>query len=136
MASQSHQVDKNNVMNVPSRPLSLGEKLKEYLQSTSEDPQPFIGVYDSFSASIAAKSYECIFLSGFGFSASFYGLPDIGFISWSDIAAYVTRIRTILPNHHILVDIDDGYCDIEVAAHVVSLLESAGASGIPFLESI
>jgi 2-methylisocitrate lyase-like PEP mutase family enzyme len=29
-----------------------------------------------------------------------------------------------------LVDIDDGYADIEVACHVVSLLESMGASGI------
>jgi len=28
------------------------------------------------------------------------------------------------------VDIDDGYCDIEVAAHVASLLEAAGASGV------
>jgi len=112
------------------RRLSPGDRLREFLRSTSDDPQPFIGVYDAFSASIAGKSYNTLFLSGFGFSASYYGLPDIGFISWSDIVAYVQRIRTILPNHHILVDIDDGYCDVEVAAHVVSLLESAGASGV------
>jgi 2-methylisocitrate lyase-like PEP mutase family enzyme len=47
-------------------------------------------------------------LSGFGFSASFYGLPDIGFIAWSDMVEWVRRIRTILPDHHIVVDIDDG----------------------------
>ena len=40
------------------------------------------------------------------------------------------RVRTVLPEHHILVDIDDGYCDPEVACHVVSLLEAAGASGV------
>ena len=57
-------------------------------------------------------------------------MPDIGLISWSDIVALVQRIRTILPQQHILVDIDDGYADIEVACHVVSLLESIGASGI------
>jgi 2-methylisocitrate lyase-like PEP mutase family enzyme len=91
---------------------------------------PFIGVYDVFSASIAAKYYDAIFISGFGFAASHYGLPDIGFIAWSDIVAFVQRVRTILPHHHILVDIDDGYADTEVACHVVSLLEAIGASGV------
>ena len=91
---------------------------------------PFIGVYDVFSASLAARSFDALFLSGFGFAASYYGLPDIGFISWSDMLAYVQRIRTVLPRHHLLVDIDDGYCDAEVACHVVSLLESMGASGV------
>lgn len=90
----------------------------------------FIGVYDVFSASIAAKYFDGIFISGFSFAASFYGLPDIGFIAWSDIVAFVQRVRKILPRHFVLVDIDDGYADTEVACHVVSLLESAGASGV------
>lgn len=91
---------------------------------------PFIGVYDVFSATIAAQYYNGIFISGFGFAASYYGLPDIGFITWSDIVAFVQRVRTILPQHYIMVDIDDGYVDTEVACHVVSLLESIGASGV------
>jgi 2-methylisocitrate lyase-like PEP mutase family enzyme len=91
---------------------------------------PFIGVYDVFSASIAAKYYDGIFISGFGFAASFYGLPDIGFIAWSDITSFVQRVRAVLPKHHILVDIDDGYADTEVACHVVSLLEATGATGV------
>lgn len=91
---------------------------------------PFIGVYDVFSAGLAARHYDAIFCSGFGFAASHYGLPDIGFIAWSDLVNWVARIRTILPEHHILVDIDDGYCDTDVACHVVALLERAGASGI------
>ncbi len=91
---------------------------------------PFIGVYDVFSASIAGKYYDGIFISGFGFAASYYGLPDIGFIAWSDLVAFVQRVKTILPHHYILVDIDDGYVDAEVACHVVSLLESIGVSGI------
>ncbi len=89
-----------------------------------------IGVYDVFSASIAARSFDGIFVSGFSFAASYYGLPDIGFIAWPDIVNFTQRIRTILPEHHIVVDIDDGYCDPEVACHVVSLLENIGASGV------
>ena len=91
---------------------------------------PFIGVYDVFSAGVAGRHFDSLFLSGFGFAASYYGLPDIGFITWTDIVAYVQRIRTVLPAHHLLVDIDDGYTDPEVACHVVSVLEAAGASGV------
>lgn len=90
----------------------------------------FAGIYDAFSASIAGKYYDALFVSGFGFAASYYGLPDIGFITWTDIVAFVQRLRTVLPHHHLLVDIDDGYCDVEVAAHTVSVLESVGASGV------
>lgn len=90
---------------------------------------PFIGIYDVFSASVAARHFDALFVSGFGFAASHYGLPDIGFITWTDIVNFVQRLRTVLPQHHLLVDIDDGYCDPEVACHVVSVLEAAGASG-------
>ena len=92
--------------------------------------KPFIGVYDVFSAALAGRHYDALFLSGFGFAASFYGLPDIGFITWSDMVSYVQRIRTVLPAHHLLVDIDDGYTDPDVACHVVSVLEASGASGV------
>ncbi len=91
---------------------------------------PLIGVYDVFSASLAARHFQGLFISGFSFAASYYGLPDIGFISWSDIVAFTHRVRAILPHHHVVVDIDDGYCDAEVACHVVSLLEGVGASGV------
>jgi 2-methylisocitrate lyase-like PEP mutase family enzyme len=107
---------------------SPGSRLRKTISETSITP--FIGVYDAFSASIAGKHFDALFISGFGFAASFYGLPDIGFIAWSDMVSYVQRIRTILPTHHLLVDIDDGYSDPEVACHVVSLLEASGASGV------
>ncbi len=90
----------------------------------------FIGAYDVFSATMAGRHFDGIFISGFGFAASYYGLPDIGFIAWPDIVNFVQRVRTVLPHHHIMVDIDDGYVDIETAIHVVSLLEKAGASGV------
>lgn len=91
---------------------------------------PLIGVYDALSATIAARRFDGLFVSGFSFAASYYGLPDIGFIAWSDIVSYTQRVRTLLPNHHIVVDIDDGYCDQEVACHVALQLERCGASGV------
>lgn len=91
---------------------------------------PFIGIYDSFSASLAAQRAEALFVSGFGFAASYYGMPDIGFITWTDMVAFVQRLRRVLPDRHLLVDIDDGYCDTDVACHVVRLLEQSDASGV------
>ena len=108
--------------------LSPGQRLRESMAHS--DLIPFIGVYDVFSATLAGRHFDSLFVSGFGFAASHYGLPDIGFITWTDIVDYVQRLRTVLPFHNLLVDIDDGYCDPEVACHVVSVLEAAGASGV------
>jgi 2-methylisocitrate lyase-like PEP mutase family enzyme len=83
-----------------------------------------------FSASVAARHYDGLFVSGFGFAASHYGLPDIGFIAWPDMVGFVQRLRLAFPRHHLLVDIDDGYVDPEVACHVVEHLEAIGASGV------
>ena len=114
-------------MTVPSEPSSrpsIGAALPE------RGILPFIGVFDSFSASIAARHYDALFVSGFGFAASYYGLPDIGFITWTDILSFVHRLKAVLPDHLLLVDIDDGYTDEEVAVHVVKRLDRAGASGV------
>ncbi|ATL68788.1 isocitrate lyase/PEP mutase family protein [Nocardia terpenica] len=91
---------------------------------------PLIGIYDMYSASLAAEHYDGMFVSGFGFAASYYGLPDIGFIAWPDIVGFVQRLRLAFPKQHLLVDIDDGYVDPEVACHVVTHLEAIGASGV------
>ena len=96
----------------------------------SEGTTPLIGIFDMYSASLAAQHYGGMFVSGFGFAASYYGLPDIGFIAWPDMVSFVQRLRLAFPQQHLLVDIDDGYVDPEVACHVVENLERIGASGV------
>jgi 2-methylisocitrate lyase-like PEP mutase family enzyme len=96
----------------------------------NEGTTPLIGIFDMYSASLAAKHYGGMFVSGFGFAASYYGLPDIGFIAWPDMVSFVQRLRLAFPQQHLLVDIDDGYVDPEVACHVVENLERIGASGV------
>ena len=108
--------------------INYGETLRHSLEDG--DILCFIGVHDVFSATLAADHFDGLFVSGFSFAASYYGLPDIGFVAWPDIVAFVQRVRTLLPRHHIIVDIDDGYGDPEIAAHVVTLLESSGASAV------
>lgn len=109
-----------------------GQRLRETLLLARQQQRilPFIGIYDLFSASLAAKHFEALFLSGFGLAASAYGLPDIGFIGWGDLTTSTSRLRALLPDHHLLVDIDDGFGDHTVASHVARTLESCGASGV------
>lgn len=93
-------------------------------------PVPFVGIYDLFSARLVASRFEALFVSGFGLAASAYGLPDVGFIAWSDLLTFVHRLRHAFPQHHLLVDLDDGFGDATMAAHVAHAVERAGASGI------
>jgi 2-methylisocitrate lyase-like PEP mutase family enzyme len=90
--------------------------------------EPLLGVSDCFSASIAARHSSNLFLSGFGFSASYYGLPDVGYVSWTDMVGAAWRIRQILPKQKLLVDIDDGYVDVHTVRHVVGQMERMGVA--------
>jgi 2-methylisocitrate lyase-like PEP mutase family enzyme len=91
---------------------------------------PLCGVYDAFSALVAARRFEGVFCSGFGFAASQYGLPDIGYVNWRDIHDFASRVRLVLPNTHLLVDVDDGFGEEVISANTVSQLEAAGVSAI------
>jgi len=91
---------------------------------------PLIGIYDAFSATLVKNYFNSIFCSGYGFSASRYGLPDEGFIAWQDMVSYVENLRSILPEMNIIVDIDDGYGDDKIAREVVHRLENVGASAV------
>ena len=89
-----------------------------------------IGVYDVFSARIAAERFEGVFCSGYSFAASAYGLPDVGYVNWRDITDFATRIRHVVPATHILVDVDDGFGDEVVASSTIRGLEHNGLSAV------
>jgi 2-methylisocitrate lyase-like PEP mutase family enzyme len=118
---------KNNIVQT-----SYGTLLRNYLKEARKLNKSiaFVGAYDTFSASLIAKYVDTIFLSGYGFTASHYGLPDEGYIAWSDIVDYAARVRHILPKSHILVDIDDGYGDARNLVNAVRRLEQVGVSAI------
>lgn len=89
-----------------------------------------IGVYDVFSARLAAERFEGVFCSGYSFAASAYGLPDVGYVTWRDMVDFATKVRHAIPSIHILVDIDDGFGDEVVAANTIRILELNGLSAV------
>jgi len=111
--------------------MHLGQVLRQELAGDSVI-DPFLGVYDCFSASIAAPYSRNLFLSGFGFAAAHYGLPDVGYVSWADMVGAAWRVRQILPDHKLLVDIDDGYVDLHTAQYVVRQLEQMGVAMVMY----
>lgn len=90
----------------------------------------FIGIYDVFSAMIVSTKHTNLFLSGLSYTASTYGLPDIGFMTWRDVIYITENIKSRCANTNLLVDVDDGFGGAEIASYVTKELEKVGAWGI------
>src|SRR5258705_9774051 len=102
--------------------MGYGDALRDEVHN--DNITPLIGIFDMYSASLAAQQhYGGMFVSGFGFAASYYGLPDIWFIAWPDMVSFVQRLRLAVPQQDLLGDIDDGFFDPKGARHLVGHFE-------------
>ena len=105
------------------------------LRSMLKANKPLVipGVYDAIGAKIAEKvGFEAMFQTGYGTSATLFGMPDYGFIGATETLDNARRIcRTV--SVPVIVDSDTGYGNALSVWKLVKELESAGASGI-FLE--
>lgn len=73
--------------------------------------------------------FEAVYLTGAGITNTFYGMPDLGFISLADLAQHTAAARDVveLP---IIVDADTGFGNALNVRHTVRTLERAGANAI------
>lgn len=91
---------------------------------------PTLAPHDVFSALVMVQSgLRCLFLGGFGTSASLLGLPDLNLISVSEMADAVRRMTARIPVP-IIADGDTGHGNLQNVRRTVELFEAAGASGI------
>jgi len=91
------------------------------------------GVYDAIGAKIAEKvGFKAMFQTGYGTSATLFGMPDYGFIGATETLDNARRICRAV-SVPVIVDSDTGYGNALSVWKLVKELESAGASGI-FLE--
>lgn len=89
-----------------------------------------LGAHDVFTARlIEAAGLETVFIGGFGTSASLLGLPDVGFLTLTEMADAVRRMasRVSIP---VVADGDTGHGDLHNVARTVREFERAGAAGI------
>lgn len=84
---------------------------------------------------IEELGFEAVYLSGAGISNTFYGLPDLGFISLADLAQHTAAVRQAvgLP---IIVDADTGFGTALNVRHTVRTLEAAGANAIQLEDQV
>jgi methylisocitrate lyase len=99
----------------------------------SSKPLVIPGVYDAIGAKIAEKvGFDAMFQTGYGTSATLFGMPDYGFIGATETVDNARRICRAV-SVPVIVDSDTGYGNALSVWKLVKELESAGASGI-FLE--
>src|SRR5213593_2077171 len=89
-----------------------------------------LGAHDVFTALIVEQAgFETVFIGGFGTSASMLGLPDLNFLTMTEMAEAVRRMaaRVSIP---VIADGDTGHGDLHNVQRTVAIFESAGACGI------
>ena len=99
----------------------------------TKKPLVIPGVYDAIGAKIAEKvGFDAMFQTGYGTSATLFGMPDYGFIGATETVDNARRISNAI-SVPLIVDSDTGYGNALSVWKLVKELESAGAAGI-FLE--
>lgn len=89
-----------------------------------------LGAHDVFTALIVQQAgFETVFIGGFGTSASMLGLPDLNFLTLSEMADAVRRMaaRISIP---VIADGDTGHGDLHNVQRTIEMFESAGAAAI------
>ena len=108
------------------------KSVRKLLQDKSK-PLVIPGVYDAIGAKIVEKvGFEAMFQTGYGTSATLFGMPDYGFIGSTETVDNARRICRVV-SVPVIVDADTGYGNALSVWKLVQELENAGASGI-FLE--
>ena len=99
----------------------------------SNKPLVIPGVYDAIGAKIAEKvGFDAMFQTGYGTSATLFGMPDYGFIGATETVDNARRICKAV-SAPVIIDSDTGYGNALSVWKLVKELESTGASGM-FLE--
>jgi 2-methylisocitrate lyase-like PEP mutase family enzyme len=89
------------------------------------------GVWDPLSARLAVEAgFEALFQSGFCTAGALLGLPDIGYLTQTEMGDVARRVCAGVPDTPVVVDVDTGYGNALNVARTVDLMERAGAAGI------
>ncbi len=106
----------------------MAERFAELLEGSAVVELP--GCYDVLSAMLLDHAgFPAVFLSGYGFAASFFGNPDIGLTTLTETALLTKNVTNAL-NVPLVVDADNGYGNEDNVVRTVHELEHAGAAAM------
>ena len=101
------------------------------LRRLLETPETVVvpGAYGGFVARIFEQAgFGAVYVGGHG-AAAVHGLPDVGLVTQTEMAAHVERISGAV-SIPVIADADEGYGDVINVVRTVELFERAGAAGI------
>src|SRR5258708_17676053 len=94
------------------------------------------GVADALAARVVAdQGFAAAYVTGAGIANTFFGVPDIGLVTVSELAAHVAAIREAFPGP-LVVDADTGCGNAVNVVRTVSLLERAGADALQIEDQV
>ncbi len=102
--------------------------LRQMLNERKALPVP--GAHDSISAKLIEKTgFKALQVSGFGLAATLLGLPDMAFISFTEVLEFTRNIVDAV-NIPVMADADTGYGNAINAMRVTEKFILAGAAGM------
>jgi len=94
------------------------------------------GVANALAARVVAdQGFAAAFVTGAGIANTFFGVPDIGLVTVSELATHVAAIREIFPGP-IVDDADTGFGNAVNMVRTVQMLERAGADALQIEDQV
>ena len=84
---------------------------------------------------IASLGFEAVYVTGAGVTNAFLGMPDLGFISLSQLTEQTFAIRDVV-DLPVIADADTGFGNPLHVRHTVRTLERAGADAIQIEDQV
>ena len=94
------------------------------------------GIFDMISARIAdEQGFDALYMTGYGVSASQFGLPDAGLVTLTEMASSVARMADLCSTP-LIADADTGYGGLLNVRHTVRTYERAGAAALQLEDQV
>jgi 2,3-dimethylmalate lyase len=118
--------------------LSTGRAPRARLRELLSAGPPLMapGAYDALSARLVEQAgFDCVYMTGFGTTASLIGRPDVGLLSGSEMVENARRIVAAV-DLPVIADADTGYGNAINVVRTVQLYEQAGVAGIQLEDQV
>jgi 2-methylisocitrate lyase-like PEP mutase family enzyme len=94
------------------------------------------GVSNALAARVVAdQDFAAAYVTGAGIANTFFGVPDIGLVTVTELAEHVAAIREAFPGP-LVVDADTGFGNALNMVRTVALLERAGADALQIEDQV
>ena len=94
------------------------------------------GVSNALAARVVADhGFPAAYVTGAGIANTFFGIPDIGLVTLTELAEHVAAIRDAFPGP-LVVDADTGFGNALNMVRTVRMLERAGADALQIEDQV